>query len=51
MKTKTEKAFDAVAFQRKQRDRLSKKLASMTKEEIVAYFKRRKLGKDEKAAQ
>lgn len=51
MKMKTEKAFDAVAFQRKQRDILSKKLASMTKEEIVAHFKRRKTGNEEKAAQ
>ena len=37
MKT-TEKPFDAVAFMRQQRNRLSAKLAEMTKAEIVAYF-------------
>jgi len=41
MKT-TEKKFDAVNFMREQRDNLSKKLSKMTKEEILAYFKRRK---------
>jgi len=50
MKTKTEKGFDAVTFQRKQRDELSKKLASMTKEEIVAYFKKEKAEKRKKSA-
>jgi hypothetical protein len=34
MKT-TEKTFDAVKFMREQRDRLTKKLAKMTKEEIL----------------
>lgn len=38
MKT-TEKTFDAVKFMREQRDKLSKKLAKMTKEEILDYFK------------
>ena len=33
------KEFDAVLFMRNQRDKLSEKLAKMTKEEIVAYFK------------
>lgn len=42
MKT-TEKKFDAVNFMREQRDNLSKKLSKMTKEEIIAYFKRRKI--------
>lgn len=41
MKT-TEKTFDAVEFMRQQRDRLSEKLAKMTKEEILEYFKNRK---------
>ena len=43
MKTTTEKTFDAVKFMREQRDKLSEKLSKMTKEEIVEYFKRRKL--------
>lgn len=33
------KEFDAVKFMRQQRDKLSEKLAKMSKEEIVAYFK------------
>lgn len=41
MKT-TEKTFDAVKFMRQQRDRLSEKLAKMTKEEILEYFGKRK---------
>jgi hypothetical protein len=40
MKT-SEKTFDAVGFMRQQRETLSMKLASMTKEEIVEYFKKR----------
>jgi len=40
MKT-TEKTFDAVSFMRQQRDKLSEKLAKMTKEEILEYFKKR----------
>jgi c-di-AMP phosphodiesterase-like protein len=43
MKTTTDKTFDAVKFMREQRDKLSEKLSKMTKEEIVEYFKRRKL--------
>jgi hypothetical protein len=43
MKTTTEKTFDAVKFMREQRDKLSEKLSKMTKEEIVAYFNRKKL--------
>jgi len=43
MKTTTEKTFDAVKFMREQREKLSKMLSKMTKEEIVEYFKRRKL--------
>jgi hypothetical protein len=42
MTTTIEKQFDAVKFMREQREKLSKKLFKMTKEEIVAYFKKRK---------
>lgn len=42
MKT-IEKQFDAVDFMRQQRDKLSEKLSKMTKDEIIEYFKRRKL--------
>jgi c-di-AMP phosphodiesterase-like protein len=41
MKT-TEKTFDAVKYMRQQRDKLSEKLAKMTKKEILEYFKQRK---------
>ena len=40
--SKTEKKFDAVKYMRQQRDKLSRKLSKMTKEEIIAYFKKRK---------
>jgi hypothetical protein len=43
MKTTTEKTFDAVRFMREQRDKLSSKLSKMTKEEVVEYFKNKKL--------
>jgi len=43
MKTTTEKTFDAVRFMREQRDKLSARLSKMTKEEIVEYFKHKKL--------
>jgi len=50
MKTTTKKSatrrkggFDSVKFMREQRDRLSIMLSKMTKEEIVEYFKRKKL--------
>lgn len=39
MKT-TEKTFDAVKFMRQQRNKLSEKLAKMTKEEILEYFRK-----------
>ena len=42
MKT-TEKTFDAVKFMRDQREKLSKKLSKMTKEEIIEYFNKRKM--------
>ena len=40
MKTKTRKEFDAVKFAQEQKDKLSAELANMTKEEIIAYFKK-----------
>jgi len=43
MKTITEKSFDAVKFMRERRDKLSAMLSKMTKEEIVEYFKRKKM--------
>jgi c-di-AMP phosphodiesterase-like protein len=43
METTTKKTFDAVKFMREQRDKLSEKLSKMTKEEIVEYFKQKKL--------
>jgi hypothetical protein len=43
MKTTTEKKIDAVKFMREQREKLSEKLSKMTKEEIIEYFKKRKL--------
>lgn len=36
------KEFDAVKYMRQQRDKLSKKLAKMSKAEIVEYFNKRK---------
>ena len=48
MKTTTEKSFDAVKYMREQRDKLSEKLSKMTKEEIVEYFKHKKLGRSTK---
>lgn len=42
MKT-TEKTFDAVKFMRDQREKLSKKLSKMTKEEIIEYFNKKKM--------
>ena len=43
MKTTTDKKFDAVKYMREQRQKLSEQLSKMTKEEIVAYFKEKKL--------
>jgi len=43
MKTTANKTFDAVQFMREQRDKLSETLSKMTKEEIVEYFRRKKL--------
>mgnify|MGYP000324310077 CR=1 FL=1 len=43
METKKKKGFDAVKFAREQKDKLSAELAKMTKEEIVAHFKKIRL--------
>lgn len=43
MKITTEKTFDAVQYMREQRQKLSEQLSKMTKEEIVAYFQKKKL--------
>lgn len=43
MKTTTDKTFDAVKYMREQRQKLSEKLSKMTKEEIIEYFRRKKL--------
>lgn len=43
MKTETKKVFDSVQFMREQRQLLSAKLSEMTKEEIVEYFKRKRM--------
>lgn len=45
MKTTTKKEFDAVQYMREQRQILSNKLSEMTKDEIVAYFKMKRLEK------
>jgi hypothetical protein len=39
--TSLKKNFDAVAFMRKQRDRISKDIADMDFREIKEYFKKR----------
>ncbi len=43
METTINKTFDAVKFMREQRQRLSEILSKMTKEEIIEYFKKKKL--------
>jgi c-di-AMP phosphodiesterase-like protein len=43
MKTTTEKTFDAVKFMRSQREKLSEKLSKMSKDEVVEYFRKKKL--------
>ncbi len=40
---KTKKTFDAVLFMREQREKLSEKLSKMTKEEIVEYFRLKRI--------
>jgi hypothetical protein len=43
MKIMTEQTFDAVNFMREQRKRLSEILSTMSREEIIEYFKKKKL--------
>ncbi len=43
MKTKTKKQFDAVKMARQIKNKLDVKLAKMTNEEIVEYFKMQRL--------
>lgn len=43
METTIKKTFDAVKFMREQRQALSEKLSKMTKEEIIEYFRKKKL--------
>jgi len=43
MKTTTDKKFDAVKYMREQRQKLSEKLSKMTKEEIIEYFRQKKM--------
>ena len=40
--TSVKKDFDAVAFMRKQRDKISKDIANMDFEEIKEYFSRKR---------
>ncbi len=42
MKTKNIKEFDAVKYMRQERDRISKDIANMTREEIKEYFAKRR---------
>jgi hypothetical protein len=42
MKTTITKSFDAVKYQREEREKLSQKLIKMTKEEILDYFAKTK---------
>jgi len=43
LKTTTDKKFDAVKYMREQRQQLSEKLIEMTKEEVVEYFRKKRL--------
>ena len=40
METKTKKDFDAIRFSRTQKEKLTAELTKMSKEEILAYFKK-----------
>ena len=42
---KIEKGFDAVAFMRKQRDKISKDISNMDFEEIKEYFSKKRTPK------
>jgi len=43
LKTTTDKKFDAIKYMREQRKQLSEKLIGMTKEEVVEYFRKKRL--------
>jgi len=43
--TSTKKSFDAVAFMRKQRDRISRDIVNMDFEQIKDYFARKRAPK------
>jgi len=43
MKTTIDKKFDSVKYMREQRQQLSEKLIKMTKEEVVEYFRKKRL--------
>ncbi len=43
LKTTTDKKFDAVKYTLEQRQQLSEKLIGMTKEEVVEYFRKKRL--------
>ena len=43
METQTKKQFDAVQFMRDQRKLLGDKLSQMSKEEIVEYFRKKRV--------
>ncbi len=43
MKTITDKKFDAVKYMREQRKKLSEKLFKMNSQEIIEYFRKKKI--------
>ncbi len=42
MKNFSKKEFDAVAYMRQERERISKDISEMTHKEILEYFKKRR---------
>lgn len=42
----TKKEFDAVEFMRSQRDKITKKISTMSNEEIIQYFKKEQVKMD-----
>jgi hypothetical protein len=47
MKT-AEKSFDAVKFMRQERDKISKELVNLSNEEILEFFRKKRVEKSEK---
>ena len=45
MKTKAKKDFDAVRFMRHERNKINKKIANMTHEQIKEYFAKKRTSK------